>query len=148
MIAKYIEIKGLVQGVGFRPFIYRIAIENNLNGWVDNRTDGVYIKVEGEEENINNFTRDIEAKAPVASNITSVNLSNSEIENFNNFKIVKSKNTSNQVTEISPDIAVCDACLKDIKSNLEDSVGPWPNRPEEAKSIGCRSPKAAHFLSS
>ena len=53
MESKYIVVKGIVQGVGFRPFIYNLAKENNLLGWVSNTSKGVIIDIEGNEKNIN-----------------------------------------------------------------------------------------------
>ncbi len=110
-----IRIKGLVQGIGFRPFIYRIAVKNNLYGWVDNRNNGVYVNVEGEENNLNNFLAGIKKEAPPASNIISIDYKKIPFVGFKDFKIVKSKNTSDEITDISPDIAVCDECLSDMK---------------------------------
>ena len=67
-----IHITGLVQGVGFRPFIYRLAQTNNLKGWVENRNDGVHIQVEGNQDLIDRFINSIQHEAPIASNITSI----------------------------------------------------------------------------
>lgn len=111
----YFHIKGLVQGVGFRPFVYRIAIRHEMKGWVDNRNDGVHITVSGKELEISQFIEDIKNEAPQASNISSIDKKELPFENFTSFDIVKSKNISNDVTEISPDIAVCEDCLKDMK---------------------------------
>ena len=52
---KFIEVKGIVQGVGFRPFVYNLAKLNNLVGWVNNTSKGVMIDIEGDEKNLNNF---------------------------------------------------------------------------------------------
>ena len=114
-ITAKIHIKGLVQGVGFRPFIYRIAHSHLLKGWVENRNDGVIIKVNGSAETINQFVNDIKLKAPAASNIYSIQIENVNHESFNSFRIIKSENASEEITDISPDIAVCDACLEDLK---------------------------------
>lgn len=115
-IAAYrIQVQGLVQGVGFRPFIYRIASGNSLTGWVENRNDGVTIHVEGKESDIQKFISDIGTKAPPASRIQSVKRSIIEPGNYSGFEIVKSSDTSDEITEISPDIAVCSECLQDIK---------------------------------
>ncbi|MCB0807492.1 MAG: acylphosphatase, partial [Bacteroidales bacterium] len=76
-----ITVKGLVQGVGFRPFIYRIAHRFNLLGWVENRNDGVIIKVEGEEKELEDFTLAIRKEAPVASNIHSIESTEIPVEN-------------------------------------------------------------------
>ena len=59
MESKYIAIKGIVQGVGFRPFVYKLALENNLKGNVYNSQDGVYINIEGKKKNIDNFIFEI-----------------------------------------------------------------------------------------
>ena len=116
MIAVRITVKGLVQGVGFRPFVYRIATQLNLKGNVENRNDGVIIKIEAEQKIIEEFLKLLKSEAPPASNIESVNVEQIEILNFTNFEIVKSENTSNEITEVSPDISVCDDCLNDLKT--------------------------------
>lgn len=114
-IALLIQIKGLVQGVGFRPFIYRIAHQCDIKGWVENRNDGVKIKAEGTQNNIDNFLQLIFSEAPIASSIDSMEANPSLIECFRDFTIKKSENSSNEITEVSPDIAVCDNCLADMK---------------------------------
>jgi hydrogenase maturation protein HypF len=106
----------LVQGVGFRPFIYRLAVNFKLSGWVENRNDGVLIMVEGKEESIAGFLRHIRDEAPVASIIESVSQVPVVPEGMNNFKVRKSKNISDNVTLISPDISVCNDCLGDMKT--------------------------------
>ncbi len=110
-----IHIKGLVQGVGFRPFIYRLATEQNLNGWVENRNDGVMIKVQAEYREVERFISLVRARAPVASSIRSIQLMKSQREDLEGFYIHKSNDHSGQITEISPDIAVCNDCLEDMK---------------------------------
>ena len=69
-----VEIKGLVQGVGFRPFIYLLAQSYQLKGWVENRNDGVAIKITCNEEILNHFISSIKQNAPPASNIESIDL--------------------------------------------------------------------------
>lgn len=115
IINKRIHVKGLVQGVGFRPFIYRLAINFGLLGWVENRNDGVFIKVEGIQEKINNFINAIEKEAPQASNVISLTSEGVDLEHFIEFKIVKSENNSDEVTEVSPDISICQDCIDDLK---------------------------------
>jgi len=104
-----------VQGVGFRPFVYRLAEEFGLKGHVENRNDGVGIKINCSPEIIHDFTDALKSKAPQASQIESIEYFLAENEVFNDFSIIKSKTVSNQVTGISPDIAVCDDCLNDMK---------------------------------
>ena len=110
-----IHIQGLVQGVGFRPFIYRLANHHRLSGWVVNRNDGVVVKVMAGEEEVRNFISRIRAQAPGASRITSINWQESEMEDLSGFQIVSSQDASRAVTQISPDIAVCDHCLEDMR---------------------------------
>ena len=109
-------VKGLVQGIGFRPFIYRLAGEFGLKGRVENRNDGVVVKVNGSGKRIRQFREAIKKQAPVASSIEEITLKETEWESFSSFEIEKSGDVSNQITEISPDIAVCDECMEDLKS--------------------------------
>jgi len=113
--AKKIEIRGLVQGVGFRPFIYRIAHQFKLKGTVENNNQGVKIVAEGTKQNIERFIDSIPKLIPEASSISELIVSPSKIYGFTDFKIVKSKSISDEVTEVSPDIGVCKACLQDMK---------------------------------
>ncbi|MBL6962941.1 MAG: carbamoyltransferase HypF [Bacteroidetes bacterium] len=115
MKSKRIRIKGLVQGVGFRPFIYLLANKHHIHGWIENRNDGVLVLAEGTESNLKSFIQKIPIEAPLASNIFSIDIFDEEFKNHDKFQIVKSKSTSAEITEISPDIAVCELCLKDIK---------------------------------
>jgi hydrogenase maturation protein HypF len=110
-----VHITGLVQGVGFRPFIYRLAHRYGLTGCVENRNDGVFIKAEGERGALDSFVKAITDEAPTASAINKVEIEEIVSEGFTDFRIVKSSNTSDQVTDISPDIALCDDCLEDLK---------------------------------
>ncbi|MFH1005668.1 MAG: acylphosphatase [Bacteroidota bacterium] len=109
-----IKVSGLVQGVGFRPFVYRIASKHALVGCVENRNDGVIIIVEGNEKQIDAFSHDLLIAAPTASSIISIE--KNEISNigFTRFEIIRSNNAGNEITEISPDIAVCEECLLDL----------------------------------
>jgi len=110
-----IEIKGLVQGVGFRPFIYRLAKSYNLKGWVKNSNDGIDIKITCNTTILDQFLASIKHTAPPASIIESIDFRPSDRENFIDFQIVKSKTLTDQITDISPDMAVCNDCLKDMK---------------------------------
>jgi hydrogenase maturation protein HypF len=110
-----ISISGLVQGVGFRPFIYRLAYAHNLRGWVENRNDGVRIRVSCSENRLSRFIKDIRSHAPLAASIHSIDYKVSFHELFDDFRIIRSSGQSDEITEISPDIAVCDDCLTDMK---------------------------------
>lgn len=114
-----ILIRGLVQGVGFRPFICRLAIKYKLNGEVDNRTNGVLINVEGNEKEITDFVNDIIRNAPPASQIKSIEKRKKQVNGYREFSIANSRSAENKITEISPDIAVCADCLSDLDHDPE-----------------------------
>lgn len=115
MEANKIQIRGLVQGVGFRPFIYRIAVRYKLTGWVENSNEGVMIQVEGSPGNLKAFIAAIKTEAPEASCISSMEVEEISSVGYDSFFIKKSEDTSDQTTDVSPDIAICDACLADMK---------------------------------
>jgi hydrogenase maturation protein HypF len=112
-------IRGLVQGVGFRPFVCRLAAKHGLYGEVDNRTDGVSIIVQGDLKTIDLFGNDILQHAPPASQIKSIEINSMQINRYSNFNITGSKTIDDRITEISPDIAVCDECLEDMQKDPE-----------------------------
>ena len=120
-------IRGLVQGVGFRPFICRLATLYNLNGQVDNRANGVMINVEGEEEEVLKFRDHILKSPPAASQIKSVEIRQTDIAGYENFSIGISKSGETEITEISPDIAVCAECLEDIQNDPNRINYPFTN---------------------
>lgn len=110
----HILVSGLVQGVGFRPFIYRIAIRHELLGWVQNTNENVKIMVTGTPENINQFLISLKEEVPPAAMIEEIAVKEVEPAFYPEFSILSSHNLSDEITEISPDIAVCDACLEDM----------------------------------
>ncbi|RXJ88154.1 carbamoyltransferase HypF [Arcobacter sp. CECT 8985] len=114
VIGKLIKVKGIVQGVGFRPFVFNLCDKYNLNGWVNNDDEGVNIALEGEEFTISEFLHQLRNNPPVLSKIDSIDILDKQIESFNDFKIIKSENHLNKTTIISPDIAICDDCINDI----------------------------------
>ncbi|MDA3904468.1 MAG: carbamoyltransferase HypF [Bacteroidales bacterium] len=123
-----LQITGLVQGVGFRPFIYRLANIYDLKGWVDNSNAGVEVRLEGNEKSLGNFLSTIRIAAPSASSINNIDWKIVGYEGFTDFSIIKSKdNNSGKITEISPDIAVCTDCLMDMKSQQNRIDYPFIN---------------------
>jgi hydrogenase maturation protein HypF len=110
-----IIVKGLVQGVGFRPFIYRIATKSELTGWVQNTNENVRIRITGRQVNIDQFLTSLQQEAPPASLIEDVSIMEVKNEPFTKFEILNSNDVSDEITEISPDIAVCNECLEDIE---------------------------------
>jgi hydrogenase maturation protein HypF len=112
--ACHITVSGLVQGVGFRPFVYRIANKHNLSGWVRNTNESVEIFIQGQQNSIENFLTEMRSDPPAASHIEKVLLSYTEPVELQGFMITRSENTSDKITEVSPDIAVCNDCLEDM----------------------------------
>jgi len=103
--------------VGFRPFICRLAAKYGLSGEVDNRTDGVSVIVQGDPSDIDRFSNDIISHAPPASRIKSIDVFPAMIGEYDRFTVTESRAVNDQITEISPDIAVCDQCLEDMSSD-------------------------------
>lgn len=115
MKARYkIEIRGNVQGVGFRPFIYKLASKLNLGGYVCNTPWGVFIDVEGEENSIQNFLLYIETEKPKIAFISGLEYSVLDTIGYSDFQIINSQIEGEQLTIIPPDIAVCNDCLKEM----------------------------------
>jgi len=125
--AKEIHISGLVQGVGFRPFIYRLALEYGLKGHVENNNLGVKIIAEGEELELNAFITSIPNRSPQASSVENINSREIEIQHFKSFTITKSQSVSDEITEVSPDISVCNDCLVDMKNQDRRLDYPFTN---------------------
>ena len=113
-----INVSGIVQGVGFRPFIYRLAVRNGLAGYVRNMGDaGVEILLEGEAQGIDSFKRDLTREKPPLSQIDQVNSEELSGRNeYENFKINKSSRESETSGSIiPPDIAICNQCLAELR---------------------------------
>ncbi|WP_297073884.1 carbamoyltransferase HypF [Thermococcus sp.] len=116
MKAYRIHVQGIVQAVGFRPFIYRIAHEHNLRGYVKNLGDaGVEIVVEGQEEDIEAFIQDIYRKKPPLARVDRLEKKEIPPQGFPEFYIEKSsKGESGGDSIIPPDIAICEDCLREL----------------------------------
>ncbi len=110
---KSIRVKGIVQGVGFRPFVYRLACSLRLNGFVRNTTNGVDIEVEGDEKNIDQFITQLHTHKPPAARIDEINIKTLKSKGSKAFSIRKSR-TLKGFTQISPDIATCQDCLDEM----------------------------------
>lgn len=106
-----INIKGVVQGVGFRPFVYNLAKSLNLKGTVTNTSDGVAIDIEGED--ITSFIDRLPKEAPPLSEINKIDISPIPLYGHKDFEIVKSRD-SGSFTLISSDVSICDDCLKEM----------------------------------
>lgn len=113
-----IFLTGIVQGVGFRPFVYRIANLFCLKGWVNNQSSMVVIDIEGEKSNINFFLNMIIENPPELAKIKGIKIHSKKPKSYSMFSIVDSKEVSNSVNFVPTDTAVCEKCLKDI-NNVE-----------------------------
>ncbi len=112
-----ILVKGIVQGVGFRPFVYRLALENRLRGYVQNRGDaGVRIVVEGDSSDIKHFIRELQTKKPPISQIHDLTVSYLDQKgSFSNFEIRESfLGGDEKGSTIPADISICDYCLGEM----------------------------------
>jgi len=112
-----LEVYGVVQGVGFRPFVYRIASDNGLNGWIRNTSGCVEINIEGEEKALNAFLKQLGEEAPPISHIEDIRVTRQPVVGYDSFKIEISKAQEGRYQLISPDIATCPACLSEIMNS-------------------------------
>ncbi|MBP2143187.1 hydrogenase maturation protein HypF [Methanococcus voltae] len=131
---KKIFVSGIVQGVGFRPFVYNIAKKNNLTGYVKNKGNFVEIVINGNLNDINNFLRSLEGEKPVLSKINKLEIEDMDLKDLkdnnlselneiielnelkNEFKIYTSQNVDNEVAgTIPPDVALCEDCIRELK---------------------------------
>lgn len=123
-----VRVRGVVQGVGFRPFIYRLAHEYALKGWVRNTSGSVEIEVEGSAGAIDSFLDDLKAKAPPMSHIESVEVSFDSPRGYADFQIEESLSQEGQYQLVSPDIATCEDCRREIFSPTDRRFGyPFTN---------------------
>ncbi len=109
-----IRVRGVVQGVGFRPFVYRLARANTLAGWVLNGEEGVEIFLEGAEKGLLAFIQGLKTQSPPASSITEVEVHRVAPLGLNEFTIRESHGSERPTVRISPDLPVCDACLDEL----------------------------------
>nr|WP_312291464.1 carbamoyltransferase HypF [Clostridium chromiireducens] len=110
----FIKVEGIVQGVGFRPFVYNTAVLNNLKGWVNNTSEGVFIDIEGYDDNLDNFLNELRLNPPPLSRVEKINIVEKNPFNFHNFEIKESLEHLDKITLISPDISICKDCREDI----------------------------------
>ncbi|HLK64363.1 MAG TPA: carbamoyltransferase HypF [Bryobacteraceae bacterium] len=112
--ARSILVRGVVQGVGFRPFVYRLAHSNALAGWVLNGENGVEIHLEGPETAMEAFLYELQADPPPAARIAALDVHDAEAAGFTEFLIRESRGATQPSTRISPDLPVCDECLREL----------------------------------
>lgn len=113
-VARVVRVRGTVQGVGFRPFAYRLAQRYALGGWVLNGEAGVEIHVEGDERAVAAFEHALRAEAPPAAQIVAIESVDATPGGFGSFGIRESAATARPTVRIAPDIATCEACLREL----------------------------------
>lgn len=118
-----IVIEGIVQGVGFRPFIYNLANSFDLKGFVNNNSEGVHIDIEGDEETINKFLSRIEHNPPPLARIEKILAREASVLHHGIFAIKESQKILDKITLISPDVAICKDCEEDINSKTNRRSG-------------------------
>jgi hydrogenase maturation protein HypF len=109
-----VHVYGIVQGIGFRPFIYRLAKRLDLSGYVRNNSTGVLIEIQGEKNNIDYFIKTLKNYPPPLAQLTAIKTRTVAVKNETGFKIIKSKRFDQRNTLISPDIATCDDCNHEL----------------------------------
>jgi hydrogenase maturation protein HypF len=112
--ARSIRVRGVVQGVGFRPFVYRLARAHTLAGWVLNGEEGVEIHGEGDAAALDAFLRDLRTQAPPAAQISDIEVASADCTGESEFTIRDSERRESPTVRISPDLPICDACLVDL----------------------------------
>jgi len=114
VIAKKLHVNGIVQGVGFRPFVFQLAEKHELKGEVANTSSGVIIHLEGQATQIAALEKDLAAKPPPLAYIVEITGQPEPVKNHAGFAIVKSKGEAEIATLISPDVSVCDDCRAEL----------------------------------
>lgn len=110
----YIHVSGIVQGVGFRPFVYSLAARLGLTGWVRNTSAGVDIEVDGEPPALEAFVHCLRSDAPPLSVIDELTFLHQPIQNFTCFEIIPSQPVEGAFQPISPDVCICRDCIEEM----------------------------------
>jgi len=114
LVSRKIYIKGIVQGVGFRPFVYGLAAKHHITGWVKNSSAGVEIMANGRETDVSAFTQDLQSQSPTLSKIDSVRIEEVDPVEYSGFEILQSESLPGEFIPVSPDMSICDDCLREL----------------------------------
>jgi hydrogenase maturation protein HypF len=109
-----IRVRGVVQGVGFRPFVYRLAQAHMLGGWVLNGERGVEIHLEGTKQELAAFVEEMKSQPPAAAQIAEIEIESASCEGLTEFTIRESERLGRPTVRVSPDLPVCDECLGEL----------------------------------
>ena len=110
----HIHVTGIVQGVGFRPFVYGLATRMNLNGWVRNTSAGVDVEVDGTENQLADFALALKNEHPPLARLDSFVVDNCPPGGFSAFEIRHSEPIPGAFIPISPDVSICGDCLQEM----------------------------------
>jgi len=113
-VACRVRVRGVVQGVGFRPFLHRIALRHHLAGWVRNAAGEVTVHLEGEEAGVQGFLQALRAEAPPLARVETVAVEPTLPEGLTSFRIVASDEAAAGRLPLPPDIAICEACEREL----------------------------------
>ena len=109
------RIEGIVQGVGFRPFVYGLCVKYHLKGYVLNNALGVIIDIEGLEDTLDDFEIALLKELPPLARIDFIAKEELPLDNYTTFKIHQSDSTTSKYSLVSPDMSLCDECLSELE---------------------------------
>jgi hydrogenase maturation protein HypF len=113
-LRKHIQVRGIVQGVGFRPFVYNLAHALGLAGLVFNSSSGVTIEIEGDRAAVEAFLQTLKEDPPQLAEVTEITVSEMAVEGGSGFSILGSREEAGEFVLVSPDAGTCDACWNDF----------------------------------
>ncbi len=113
-VALELSVTGMVQGVGFRPFVHRLAVKHGLAGWVRNEAGEVRVLIEGSDASVRQFIDSLSSDAPPLARIDSLAVETLTPEALTEFRIVASTDAADRRSLVSPDVAICEACLAEL----------------------------------
>ncbi len=111
-----IHVRGIVQGVGFRPYVYQLAVKNNLTGWVRNTSNGVDIEISGPDEALQNFSHELRNSPPPLARIDEYDVIEKDLNvyAYAQFEIIESEPDPDKFIPVSPDMSICPDCLREL----------------------------------
>lgn len=114
-----IRVRGVVQGVGFRPFVHRLALRHHLGGWVRNASGDVQLALEGESDEIHGFLSALRLEAPPLAHIEDVAVEDAGLEGLTQFVIEASADEPGRRQSVPPDVAICPACEGELNDPMD-----------------------------
>ena len=118
----HIHIMGQVQGVGFRPYVYRLAQKFGINGEVYNAIDGVHIFFNANENEVKEFYQSLISESPSISHITASIIQETSNQKYNEFRIISSEYEGQYQVLLTPDFAMCEDCRREVKCDAQQKI--------------------------